>query len=96
MTNWKQHHADEAEKVLENGMVQDVLSEFAQNMGFKREGLPEYGLVKIVSYVAQAARAEALGFDPEPLRFSNDEAIESQLELAKIAAESGKPVWVIE
>lgn len=93
MSNWKQHHANEAEKVRENEMIQDVLTEFAGNMGFKREGLPEYGLCKIVSYVAQVARAEALGFDPALLRMSAEECDESMLRLAQMAVEAGKPVW---
>jgi hypothetical protein len=93
MGNWKQHHADAAEKALDNEMVQNALTEFAGNMGFKRDGLPEYGLTKIVSYVAQVARAEALGFDPELLRLSSEEADEQLLKLAAMAAEQGKPVW---
>jgi len=96
MSDWKQHHADEAEKALDNEMVQNVLTEFAGNMGFERDGLPEFGLMKIVSYVAQVARAEALGFDPYLLRMTDEEADEQGLKLAKIAAEAGKPVWVIE
>ncbi len=96
MADWKQHHANEAEKVLESEMVQNVLTEFAKNMGFKRTGLPEYGLVKIVSYVAQVARAQALGFDPYLLRMSDEEADEQGLMMARVAAEAGQPVWVIE
>lgn len=95
MNDWKQHHANEAEKALENEMVQDVLTEFAKNMGFERDGLPEYGLCRIVSYVAQVARAEALGFDPHLLRMSDEEADEQGLRMAQIAAEAGKPVWLI-
>lgn len=96
MTDWKKHHANEAEKAVENEMVQNVLTEFAKNMGFERKGLPEYGLSKIVSYVSQVARAEALGFDPHLLRMTDEEADESMLRLAEIAAESGKPVWVVQ
>ena len=77
-------------------MVQDALIEFAGNMGFKREGLPEYGLSKIVSYVAQVARAEALGFDPELLRVNAAEANAALLRVAEIAAKAGKPVWSID
>lgn len=95
MSDWKQHHADEAEKAWENEMVQNALTEFAGNMGFKREGLPEFGLSKIVSYVAQVARAEALGFDPYLLRMSDAEIDASMLRLAEIAAKAGKPVWAI-
>ena len=95
MTDWKQHHANEAEKILLDQTVQNVLSEFADNMGFKREGLPEYGLLKVVSYAAQIARAQALGFDPELLRLSPNEAALRELELDKVAAETGKPVYLI-
>jgi hypothetical protein len=94
--DWKQHHANESEKALDQDLVQSTLSEFASNMGFKREGLPEYGLAKIVSVVAQVARAEALGFDPELLRLSSSEAAEQQLRLAQIAAKTGKPIFVLE
>jgi hypothetical protein len=95
VADWKRTHANEAEKAWENEMVQNVLTEFAGNMGFKREGLPEYGLSKIVSYVAQVARAEALGFDPMLLRLTPQEADQSLLRLAEIAAETGKPIWAI-
>lgn len=94
-TDWKEHHANEAGKALDRGLVQRVLTEFAGNMGFERDGLPEYGLTKIVLTVAQVARAEALGFDPELLRLTAEEADEEGLKLARIAAESGKPVWVL-
>lgn len=93
--DWKEHHANEAGKALDNEMVQHVLTEFAGNMGFKRAGLPEYGMTKIVLTVAAIARAEALGFDPELLRLTPGEADEELLKKARIAAESGKPVWVI-
>lgn len=94
-TDWKQAHADAAEKALDVDLVQNVLTEFAGNMGFKREGLPEYGLAKIVSYVAQVARAQALGFDPELLRMTDGEADQQGLEMARLAVEAGKPVWAI-
>lgn len=96
MADWKQHHADESEKVFENESVQTVMQEFADNMGFKLKGLLKYGLMKVISYTAQVARAQALGFDPELLRMTPDEANEQMLEKARIAVESGKPVWVME
>lgn len=95
MSDWKNHHRKEAEKVLESSLVTEVMEEFAGNMGFKLEGLPGYGMKKIVSYVAQVARAQALGFDPNLLRLSDEEADEQILRVAKIASERGIPVWAI-
>lgn len=100
MSDWKQHHADEAEKALREGLVLRAVDEFVDNMKSNygvdlSEGLPSYGLTKVMSYVAQAARAQTLGFNPELLRLSEDEADEAMLRLAQIAAESGKPVYLI-
>lgn len=61
MTDWKQHHADEAEKALDHGLVQDQMEQFASNMGFELRGLPLLGLGLIASAAAQVARANALG-----------------------------------
>jgi hypothetical protein len=96
MSDWKQHHANEAEKALDNEMVRNAMQEFARNMGFQLDGLPAYGLAKVAHYAASVARAQALGFDPDLLRLSAGEATERQLALAEEAALSGKPVWVIE
>jgi hypothetical protein len=95
VADWKQHHANEAEKVNDFEPLQRAMREYADNMGFKLEGLPAYGLGKVVSIAAQVARAEALGFDPHLLLFNRDEADEQALKLAQMAAESGKPVWAI-
>jgi hypothetical protein len=78
--DWKEHHANEAEKALDQDLVQRVLTEFAGNMGFERDGLPEYGLVKIVLTVAQVARAEALGFDPQAWQDTVRKAVEAERE----------------
>lgn len=93
--DWRRHHANEAEKALDVDIVQSVLDEFAGNMGFKRDGLPEYGLSKIVSYVAQVARAQALGFDPRLLVLSDEDADAQLLDMARRATEAGTPVWVL-
>jgi hypothetical protein len=95
MSNWKQHHANEAEKALRHPLVQSVMEEFAGNMGFRLEGLPAYGMAKVASAAAQVARAQALGFDPVLLRLSSSEADEEVLRLARIAAERGVPVWTL-
>ena len=94
-TDWKQHHANEAEKAVVHPIVEDAADEFADNMGFKREGLPGHGLMKVASYAAQVARAQALGFDPELLLMSAEESDASALRLARLAAQAGKPVWLI-
>lgn len=96
MTDWKRHHANESEKALEHDLVSYAMDELAGNLGVKGEALPEYGIRKVASHAAQVARAQALGFDPELLRLSNDEADEQVLKLARMAAEAGKPVWLIE
>lgn len=73
MSDWKREHANEAERFADHRFVDEVLTEFASNMGFARKGLPEYGLQKIVSYVAQTVLARARGFEPERLTMSEDE-----------------------
>lgn len=95
MADWKKKHADDAEAVFDNESVQMVMDEFADNMGFKLEGLPKYGMHKVVSYVAQVARAQALGFDPELLRHTAEEADVAGLALARTAVAKGVPTWVI-
>lgn len=69
----KQAHADEAEKAWDEPMVQEVLTEFAWNNKLQREGFTEYGFLKIVSTVAQCARAQALGIPTEALRITPEE-----------------------
>lgn len=84
--------ADEAEKVWDAKLVQEVLTEFAGNMGFERKGLPEYGLMKIVNYVASVAHAQARGLDPEVLRMSPEEAEAAILKRARAMVAASKPV----
>lgn len=93
--DWKRHHANESEKVLEVEVVARVMQEFADNMGFDLNGLPGYGLCKIVSYAAQVARAQALGFDPALLLMDEGEANEQLLAVARAAVAAGKPTWTI-
>ena len=71
--DWKLAHINEAVEAAQHEMVENVLSEFALNMGFERRGLPEYGLQKIVQYVAVVAYSRALGIDPDTLRLSYKE-----------------------
>ncbi len=100
MTNWKQHHADEAEKGFEQPLVKSVVEEFVGNVLRNYnvdlgKGLGAYGLHKCMAVAMQIARAEALGFDPELLRLNDAEVDEAQLKLARMAVESGKPIWAI-
>lgn len=94
-TDWKNYHANEATKFAEHPLVESVLTEFADNMNFERRGLPEYGLLKIVNYVAQVVLARARGFDPELLRMTPEEATESQLRQMARFIEAGKPVTIV-
>lgn len=89
---WKKVHANEAEKALEHPLVKDVIAEFMDNVGIPDEGLPHYG----IRYVASVARAETLGFDPDLLRLTPEEAMSNQLRLAAEAALRGVPVRLIE
>lgn len=95
MADWKNAHANEADEFAKHELIDDVLTEFAGNMNFKREGLPEYGLQKIVRYVAQIVLARARGFDPDLLRSTPEEVTEHQLALLRAFEEAGKPVFVV-
>lgn len=102
--SWKDKHANDAERALEHEMVKGVIDEFADNLrhnpdvaaGGFYSGLFCYGFRKCMSYVAQVARAQALGFDPDTLRMTPGEVTEAQINLARMAVEAGKPVHVIE
>lgn len=94
-SDWKKAHANQAEEFARHKLIEDVLTEFARNMGFKREGLPEYGLSNIVSYTAQVVLARAKGFEPELLSMTPSEATEAQLRMLRMFEEAGKPVIVI-
>jgi hypothetical protein len=94
-TDWKQHHANEAEKAVYHPMVQHVIEEFARNMKISLDGLPRYGQ-KIATYAAQVARAQTLGIDPELLRLTADEYNSEALRLAAEATFRGIPTYVIE
>lgn len=96
MSDWKQVHANEAEKALGTKLVKDVIAEQLDNLGRTGDALAEYGLAKIAMYAASVARAQALGFDPELLRLSADEANEALLAKARLAVELGKPVWLLD
>lgn len=95
MGDWKKHHANESEKALKHPLVKDVMEELAGNLGIRGQALPEYGIAKVAAYAASVARAQALGFDPDLLRLSPEEANSELLALAERAARSGVPVWAL-
>lgn len=94
MTDWKQDHASDAERFAQHEMIDEVLSEFALNMGFERKGLPEYGLQKIVMYTAQVVLARARRIEPEALRMTDAEYNASQIRRAHMFADAGTPVVI--
>lgn len=94
--DWKTVHADAAYQALEHDLVRGVMEEFADNMGFRLDGLPRYGLMKVAHYAAQVARAQALGFDPDLLRLTDGEADVEMLAKARAAVAAGKPVFRID
>jgi len=97
---WKIAHANEAESYVfaeGDGLVpilDRVVREFAENMGFEYAGLPRYGLVKIVAYTAHVVLARARGFDPELLRLTNDEVNAQMLTIMDALAKADVPVIV--
>lgn len=90
----KNAHANQANAFAKHPLVDEVLTEYASNMNFERKGLPEYGLQKIVMYVAQVVLARARGFDPELLTMTDEEARERQLRMADAFLAAGKPVII--
>lgn len=96
MSDWKQIHANEAEKALTHDLVRDVITEQLGNLGKSDDALVRYGLSKIAMYAASVARAQAFGFDPDLLRLSTEEADEEALRMARLATEAGKPVWLLQ
>lgn len=99
MINWKNTHANESGKALETDLVKGVIEELLDNLhnnyGVPTTGLPLYGLHKVAMYAAQVARAQALGFDPELLRNTDEEADAQQIDLARKLVEAGVPTVVI-
>jgi ABC-type transporter MlaC component len=57
-------------KTLENEQVAYSMDEFAMNMHFKNEGLPNLGMTKIASYAASIGITLALGVDMQILMLS--------------------------
>lgn len=104
MEDWKSKHANESERVLEHHIVKPILEEFEDNLRHNPDVAAKhfnsalfcYGFRKCLSYVAQVARAEGMGFDPETLRGTPEEITKHQMELAQMAVNAGKPVWIVQ
>jgi stalled ribosome rescue protein Dom34 len=81
---------------LKHPLVESVIEEQMFNLRISPDDdLAKYGLMKIATYAAQVARAQALGFDPDLLRLTDEEATEAQLRLLKAFEQAGKPVTVV-
>lgn len=96
MTDWKDKHANEASASIKHELVVGVIEEFMDNINLADQGLPAYGIRKVAHYAAMVARAHALGFDPNLLRLTNEEATSVQLSLAATAVTLGIPVHMID
>lgn len=87
--------ANAADGSIKHPFVQEIMDEFALNMGFRREGLPAYGLNKVARYAAIVARCEALGIDPEAMAMDDGEEAEFARMVIDAAVDAGKPVFVV-
>jgi hypothetical protein len=94
--DWKNAHANAASESIKHDLVEGVIEEFMDNVGIPDTGLPAYGIRKVALYAAQVARAHALGFDPNLLRMTPDEATSHQLDLAARAVLAGVPVHMLD
>jgi hypothetical protein len=95
MSDWKQQHANEAEKALDHALVKNVIEEQMQNLGTDN-ALVRYGLTKIAMYAASVARAQALGIDPDELRHTPEEARASLQARARAAVGAGVPTLLVD
>lgn len=86
---------NEIKAVFDSKEVQDVLEEFAFNMRFKLEGLPLYGMRKIVSYAVTVALATERRIPLEVFKMTSEEWAVYASRLADAFAEAGKPVFVV-
>jgi hypothetical protein len=94
--DWKQKHADDALKAVRHPLVTDVIEEQLFNLNRKDDPLVKYGLTKIALYAATVARAQALGFDPDLLRLSPDEANQETIKRAERIILAGGDVKIID
>lgn len=67
----KQAFADEASKAADHPIVQNILDEARDNLSRNHKvsaDIVEWQVAKVANVVAQVARAQALGIDPDELR----------------------------
>ena len=104
MSDWKKQHANDSEKAVFHDLTQRAIEEFlfntVQNPMNHAEESDEaryrMALNKVATHAAQVARAQALGFDPELLRLSPEEAGAHMWRMAAEAVGRGVPVYRIE
>lgn len=93
---WKDEFADKAGAALDHELVTNVREEFEFNMSNCgvdiAEGLPAYGLEKVMRTVAIVASARALGIDPDALRLTREEA-NAEI-LARAAAFGDRAIFI--
>lgn len=92
MSDLSREFSDMAAVALEHPLVQNVLDEFALNMGFKREGLSEYGLMKIVNVVGQVSIAVSRNIDPDLLRATPEDWAAEAARRFQVMAEAGQGI----
>lgn len=92
----KQVFANEAEKALSHKLVEDVIDEALENHGGKRGSLLWVSFVKTAMYAASVARAQALGIDPDELRYTPEEAEREGLRKARSFVAAGKPAFRVD
>ncbi len=91
-TDWKQDFANEAEQAVLHDMTDRVIGELLDNLQTDRNGLPYYGILKVCNIVAQVARAQALGIDPETLRMTSEESVAALQNRLQVFVDAGLPV----
>ncbi len=91
-TDWKQDFANEAEQAVLHDLSQETIDELLVNLKLDRNGLPYYGILKVCNIVAQVARAQALGIDPETLRMTSEESVAAFRNRMAVFVNAGLPV----
>jgi len=97
----RKQFANDAEDAVMHPLVQDAIDEYRHNMhnyGAELETghYAYYGLLKVLTAATQTARAQALGIDPQELIMSPAEVAEHMVMIANAAAQSNKPVFIVE
>lgn len=83
----------DAGEAVEHPYVARVMAEFAMNMGFRLDGLPEYGMKKVAAYAAIVGACIARGVDPKVLESTPESGLAEAIALVEALA--GKPVFVV-